>query len=197
MAPLIEVRRAIEIGAAARRLAKASIAASESSRVQSISSALHPGVRPFVVGDGDAAVGAAQDRLDDHRVAEGLDVALALQMGLVGIDAARDVDGHAPAPGRLRFLSCAAAGQASRSKRTLRRSSMAMATSAVGAHDEARSVPPVGSHCQPRSGRPAAPAASLWESPSGKIAGGRHGSSAQPAGRGLPRRGAPLPRRES
>jgi hypothetical protein len=39
-------------------------------------------------------VAATQDRLDDHRVAERLDVALALQLGLVGIDAARDVDGQ-------------------------------------------------------------------------------------------------------
>ncbi len=55
---------------------------------------LHPGVGPFVVGDGDPAVAAAQDRLDDHRIAEGVDIALALQAGLVGVDAARDVDGH-------------------------------------------------------------------------------------------------------
>ena len=38
MAPLIEVRRAIEIGASASRRVKSAIAASESSSVQSISS---------------------------------------------------------------------------------------------------------------------------------------------------------------
>jgi hypothetical protein len=38
MAPLIEVRRAMEIGASARRRVKSAMAASESSRVQSISS---------------------------------------------------------------------------------------------------------------------------------------------------------------
>jgi hypothetical protein len=37
MAPLIEVRRAIEIGALASRVVKASMAVSESSSVQSIS----------------------------------------------------------------------------------------------------------------------------------------------------------------
>ena len=94
MAPLIEVRRAIEIGAAARRLAKAVDRRLRVEQGPLDQGALHPGVRPFVVGDGDTAVGAAQDRLDDHRVAEGLDVTLALQLGLVGVDAARDVDGH-------------------------------------------------------------------------------------------------------
>ena len=94
MAPLIEVRRAIEIGASARRAVKSRIAASESSRVQSIEELLDVGVGPFEVGDGDAAVVAAQDGLDDHGVGEGLDVALALQAGLVGVDASGDVDGQ-------------------------------------------------------------------------------------------------------
>ena len=92
MAPLIEVRRAIEIGALASRVVNDVDRRFRIEQRPVDQQALHPGVRPFVVGDGDAAVAAAQDRLDDHRVAEGLDVAFALQLGFVGIDAARDVD---------------------------------------------------------------------------------------------------------
>ena len=92
MAPLIEVRRAIEIGALASRVAEGVDGRFRIEQRPVDQQALHPGIRPFVVGDGDAPVAAAQDRLDDHRVAEGLDVALTLQLGLVGIDAARDVD---------------------------------------------------------------------------------------------------------
>ena len=92
MAPLIEVRRAIEIGARDRRSVKAAIAASEFEQGPVDQQLLDPRVGPFVVGDGDAAVAAAQDRLDDYRIAERLDIPLALQAGLVGVDAAGDVD---------------------------------------------------------------------------------------------------------
>ena len=37
---------------------------------------------------------AAQDGLDDHWIAKGVDIALSLQAGLVGVDAAGDVDGQ-------------------------------------------------------------------------------------------------------
>ena len=87
----MEVLRAIDMGASSSRSAKAAIDCSVEQRPID-QELLHPGVGPFIVGDGDAAVGSTQDRLDDHRIAERHYVALALQLGLVGIDAAGDVD---------------------------------------------------------------------------------------------------------
>src|SRR4029450_5404621 len=128
----------------------------------------HAGVRPFVVSDGDAAVAAAQDRLDDHRVAEGLDVAFALQLGLVGIDAARDVDRQRQRQvDLLLVLSIRRKGE----EETYDNETQQLgheATPRSGADDQARTIPPVGSPGQPRAGLGCRCTASLC----GKIAGG-------------------------
>ena len=47
---------------------------------------------PFVIGDGNAPARAVLDGIDDARMAEGGDVAVALQDGLFIVDAARDID---------------------------------------------------------------------------------------------------------
>ena len=48
--------------------------------------------RPFDIGERDAPEHAALDRLDHVRMPQRRDVALALQLRLDGVDAARDVD---------------------------------------------------------------------------------------------------------
>ncbi len=49
--------------------------------------------RIFDIRDGDGTVYAALDGLHDNRVAERLDVALTLQIGLVIIDGTGNIDG--------------------------------------------------------------------------------------------------------
>ena len=53
---------------------------------------LQAGGRPLDVAERDAAVVPRLDRLDDARIGQGLDIALALETRFVRVDRARDVD---------------------------------------------------------------------------------------------------------